>query len=175
MTSESRSNLSLPGSLTRDSRGDVFYAKGLRFSCTRCGGCCSGFSGYVYLSESDIDSIAGHIGIDKAVFVRRYTRTVRVYGETRLSLIEKTPFDCVFYREGCLIYGSRPYQCRSYPFWKRNVVSLREWDAASRNCPGMDRGELHTAREIERWLAHVPVYDVTRFDVLPFESGADEF
>jgi hypothetical protein len=94
-----------------------------------------------------------------------------VYGETRLSLVEKPPCDCVFYQEGCLIYPVRPYQCRSYPFWKKNLVSPREWSNAARSCPGVNRGRRHPLREIEAWIAQVPVYDVTRFDILPLTYG----
>jgi hypothetical protein len=143
-----------------------WYAQGLFFRCTGCGHCCSGYPGYVYLSEQDVDSIAGFLGLDKTRFLRRYTRLVRVFGEQRLSLLEKQPFDCVFWNGSCTVYPVRPYQCRSFPFWKQNVASPHHWERAGATCPGIGRGDVHTPQVIESWLKKVPCYDVRRFSSL---------
>ena len=50
----------------------VWYERGLRFSCTRCGNCCRNHGDYarVYLSERDVDAIAAFLDLDRARFLR---------------------------------------------------------------------------------------------------------
>jgi Fe-S-cluster containining protein len=145
------------------SDSERFYRNGLQFECLKCGSCCTGAPGYVYLSENDIVSIAGFLKKDKVSFIREYTRHVTVFGERRLSLIERKNYDCVFFKGICRIYEARPYQCRSFPFWKRHLVSEREWKRAGKRCPGIDRGRVYPAQEIDRLAKGTPVYDIERF------------
>ena len=144
-------------------RNQPFYDTGLKFECTRCGKCCSGFPGYVYLSEEEILSIANNLMLKPSQFIDSYTKIVRILGQHRLSLIEKPPFDCVFYEKGCMIYEARPYQCISYPFWRRHIVSLREWNKLGEFCPGINRGILFSKEEIEDLLNNVPDYNIVNF------------
>ncbi len=140
-----------------------FYHRGLQFECTRCGKCCTGYPGFVYLSENDIDSIAKFLKMSKGSFARKYTRSVHVFEEPRMSLTEKPPYDCVFWDGLCTIYPVRPYQCRSYPFWKRNLVSEREWEKVGSTCPGINRGRVHSRIEIDAWVQNVPSYKCETF------------
>ncbi len=145
----------------------VFYSKGLQFECTGCGRCCTGAPGFVYLSESDIERISNFLKMDKITFIKKYTFQVTVYGENRLSLKEKSNYDCIFYRDKkCLIYPVRPYQCRSYPFWKNNIKSRDRWERLSRDCPGIGRGKVYTKEEIEEIAFNVPDYDISRFRII---------
>ncbi|MFW6181483.1 MAG: YkgJ family cysteine cluster protein [Spirochaetota bacterium] len=141
----------------------LWYARGLAFQCTMCGHCCSGYPGYVYLSARDLDSIPEFLGMDKPLFMRRYTRVVQVYGERRLSLVEKPPCDCVFWNGSCAVYPVRPYQCRSFPFWKGILASRADWERAAISCPGIGRGPLHPPGEIQAWLHWEPCYDLRGF------------
>jgi Fe-S-cluster containining protein len=144
-----------------------FYGSGLQFECLRCGRCCTGAPGYVYLSEQDIASIADFLKKDKISFLGEYTRSVTLFGEHRISLTERTNYDCVFWKGGdCLIYDARPYQCRAYPFWKGHLVSVREWEKAAERCPGINRGPVHTAEEIEHIVDGTPRYNSDRFTSL---------
>lgn len=121
---------------------------GLRFSCTMCGSCCTGPSGFVLFTDDEADAMAAKVGLGREAFLARYTRDT-VLGR---SLAEKTsPFgqDCVFLdREAvpgkavCGLYEARPMQCRTWPFWKSNLSSKRAWEQASRGCPGMNHGPL---------------------------------
>jgi Fe-S-cluster containining protein len=144
-------------------RNQTPYEKGLQFECTRCGKCCTGFPGYVYLSEREITTIAHHLMMEPLLFIKNYTKIVRVFGEPRLSLIEKEHFDCVFFNEGCLIYEIRPYQCISYPFWRRHIMSLREWNKLGDFCPGINSGRLYSKEEIDYFLNNVPDYNTRNF------------
>jgi Fe-S-cluster containining protein len=84
-------------------------------------------------------------------FVETYCRWVpSPEGGEWLSLKEKANFDCVFWEGGCAVYSSRPLQCRTFPFWKNNLLSVRAWKSLS--CPGINRGELHSREAIESRL-----------------------
>lgn len=122
--------------------------RGLRFECTMCGSCCTGPSGFVLFTDEEADAMAGEVGVSRDEFIARYTR------DTSLgrSLAEKPSAfgqDCVFLdrekipgKAVCGLYGSRPTQCRTWPFWKSNLLSRRHWEHASKGCPGMNRGPL---------------------------------
>jgi len=142
-----------------------FYEKGLQFECLNCGRCCTGFPGYVYLSERDVRRAAGFLRLRPDAFVRRYTRVVPVFHERRLSLTEKGNYDCVFWSGGCAIYPARPYQCAAFPFWKRHLVSRAEWEKTASLCGGVDRGKVYTREEIDRIVSQLPCYDIERFSL----------
>lgn len=147
-----------------------FYKKGLQFECLKCGKCCSGFPGYVYLSEKDIDELAHFLGLDRRSFLKKYTRLVHVFNEPRLSLVEKARHDCVFWDKLCTVYPARPVQCRTYPFWKRHLVSEREWNRLSGFCPGINRGRVYSIKEIQYLMEQKPDYNLSRFSRdLPME------
>jgi len=129
----------------------AWYQHGLRFECTRCGKCCTGAPGFVWVDDAEIAAIA-EFRTEPLERVRElFTRLV---GNHR-SLREKANNDCVFYdrREGCTIYAVRPRQCRSWPFWERNVHSPEAWRQTCQECPGAGRGELISVEEITRRLS----------------------
>jgi Fe-S-cluster containining protein len=128
-----------------------WYEDGLRFECTRCGNCCGGAPGNVYVSEAEIDGIAERLGLDREAFVRRYTRRIRRQDGPHVSLVEKRNHDCIFFERGtgCTIYEDRPKQCRTWPFWRANLASRDEWQATAEDCPGMGRGERWSRERIE--------------------------
>lgn len=140
-----------------------FYSRGLQFECTRCGHCCTGFSGFVWLSETDIENISKFLGSDKVGFLKDYAKKVKFYGETRYSLIEKENYDCAFWDKLCIIYPVRPYQCKSYPYWKKYLVSEREWNKIQEFCSGVNGGRMYPKAEIEGFLKSVPNYDIREF------------
>jgi Fe-S-cluster containining protein len=123
----------------------AWYADGLRFACTRCGNCCGGAPGYVWISPEESCAIARQLGLMPEQFERVHTRPV---GKRR-SLLELKNGDCEFLvREAdgltrCAIHAVRPLQCRTWPFWKSNVVAERAWEQSARHCPGIGRGKRH--------------------------------
>jgi Fe-S-cluster containining protein len=130
-----------------------FYAEGLRFSCARCSACCRYESGYVFLSEKDIGLLAAGQKMDRDAFIKAYCRWVAFGGGVEhLSLKEKLNYDCIFWQDGCGVYAGRPLQCRTYPFWDSIMVSAEAWERAKSECPGMEKGELHSMSKIEAGL-----------------------
>ncbi|MCL2600022.1 MAG: YkgJ family cysteine cluster protein [Treponema sp.] len=137
-----------------------FHAAGLRFSCTRCSGCCRHEGGFVFLSERDLSRLAEGFGVDYASFVEAWCRWVPYTpGRERLSLKEKPNLDCVFWGAaasrgsgGCTVYDNRPLQCRAFPFWDLIMGSRGAWDRAGKDCPGINSGQLRSGDEIDGFL-----------------------
>jgi len=129
-----------------------WYSNGLKFSCTQCHSCCRHDPGYVFLSQPDLDTLCEFHHMDEKIFRRTFCRTVDFTFTKRLSLIEKTNFDCIFWDKGCTVYEARPLQCRSFPFWSSNLHDKDAWDASAIYCPGMNQGKIHTVATINEWL-----------------------
>ena len=122
----------------------------LRFECTQCGECCTnrGDYAYVYLSDPELNRLAGHLGLLPSEFRQRYTFEDE-YGWTQLYLEER----CVFLDPGtrrCSVYPARPTQCRTFPFWPGLVKDGRWTPEAHAICEGIGRGPRHPFAEIER-------------------------
>jgi Fe-S-cluster containining protein len=115
------------------------------------------------LSETDIGQLSAFLHIERHCFIEKYTRFVRVFHEQRLSLIEKAPYDCVFWNKDCTVYPARPIQCKTYPFWKRYLVSKREWNKIAEFCPGINRGKVYSRKEIDALINTVPYYNISKF------------
>jgi Fe-S-cluster containining protein len=129
---------------------EPWYQDGLRFRCTRCGHCCTGAPGVVWVTDAEIAAIAEYREEAPAQMKALYTYPVN--GER--SLREKANGDCVFYDRtaGCTIYPVRPAQCRTWPFWESNVRTPQDWQRTCAVCPGSGQGELISAEEITRRL-----------------------
>lgn len=127
-----------------------WYASGLGFECTRCGNCCSGPPGYVWVTKAEIEAIAKFLGRTDGTLDRTHLRRVAL----RRSLTERPGGDCIFLerdgkRAGCSIHPVRPKQCRTWPFWNENLRTDEAWNMAARNCPGMNHGPHHGFVAIE--------------------------
>ena len=164
---------------------DPWYAGGLKFTCTQCGNCCTGPSGYVWITEEEVERLAAHLNLTPREVLSRYCRKEG----RRWTLKERrTPqgnYDCIFLadaevdrpkrrelaagealplrKRGCSIYSVRPLQCRTWPFWQSNLASPEAWESASQKCPGLDRGgrsftkvEIETLRDAEDWPENPP-------------------
>jgi hypothetical protein len=125
-----------------------WYADGLRFACTKCGKCCTGEPGWVWVTEAELEKIAAFLGEPLAQVRGLYTKQ----GSRGLSLREKANNDCTFWdrKVGCTIYEVRPPQCRTWPFWESNIKSPQDWRETCEICPGSGQGELISAEEITR-------------------------
>ncbi len=128
-----------------------WYSNGLAFQCTQCGHCCSGpSSGYVWVDDSEISALAMQMGMADDIdgFERRFVRQVGA----RKSLVEYSDGDCIFLdpqSRNCVVYESRPIQCRTWPFWNRNLESHQAWQNTAMSCPGCNRGMVIPLEAIE--------------------------
>ena len=131
-----------------------WYADGLAFDCTRCGNCCSGAPGHVWVTADEIRRIAAYCGVTEAAFYKQHIRRVG-FGH---SLLELPGGDCEFLERlpdgltGCRIHAVRPVQCRTWPFWKSNLESRERWERTGQNCPGINRGSRIALPQIKALL-----------------------
>ncbi len=122
-----------------------WYEKGLRFTCTQCGNCCSGPPGYVWFTSEEGHAIAKHIGLSYEQFLEKHAV---LKGRAWSLRDHETAYghDCTFLvrddkgQGRCSIYEERPMQCRTWPFWPDNLQSKTSWRQAAARCPGMKAG-----------------------------------
>ena len=129
---------------------EPWYAGGLAFECTRCGNCCTGDPGFVWVTDEELEAIAAFLGRPVREVRDLYARKSR----GRVTLRERANGDCVFFdaRKGCTVYPVRPAQCRTWPFWESNVATPEDWERTCRVCPGSGKGEVIPVEEITRRL-----------------------
>ena len=130
-----------------------WYGSGLSFECTRCGACCTGAPGYVWVDAEEIGQLAAFRGETSEEFARTFVRRV---GD-RYSLIEKPGGDCVFWSSevGCTVYSARPIQCQTWPFWPENIETSESWEQVTRICPGSGKGRWFSVEEVAASAARV--------------------
>ncbi|MPZ48856.1 MAG: YkgJ family cysteine cluster protein [Dehalococcoidia bacterium] len=122
-----------------DSPRERWFEGGLRFQCTSCGKCCTGSSGSVQVSTADLERLANFFELPAGTFARRYTRVTK----GRRALIDGPgSHDCVFLTgKTCSVYEARPTQCRTYPWWIRNIRDPESWQEAGEVCEGINHPE----------------------------------
>ncbi len=125
-----------------------FFDQGLRFECQRCGACCTGEPGFIFVNMREIVQIARYISRDPSGFIDEYLYPFR----TGYSIKEHDDGRCLFYQEGCTIYPVRPEQCRTFPFWFENLRSLKKWRKVTRECPGIDKGSTYSKEQILEFI-----------------------
>lgn len=125
-----------------------WYQDGLSFECTQCGACCSGEPGFVFVDQDEIEAMAATMKMEVPAFEHKFTRRVG----NRVSLVEYPDGDCIFLdpkSRHCLVYQSRPIQCRTWPFWDSTLETKADWEETCEVCPGAGTGKLYALEEIE--------------------------
>jgi len=127
---------------------DEWYEKGLRFTCTQCGNCCTGPPGAVWFTKTEGKAMAKQLEISVESFYLQYARKLG----NKWSLTERVvqgKYDCVFLdrsteKPSCSLYEGRPMQCRTWPFWPEILQSKASWERTKQQtpCPGMGNGNL---------------------------------
>jgi hypothetical protein len=134
---------------------DPWYRDGLAFACTRCGKCCTGAPGYVWVNADEIAAIAKHRNETLEQFSGKFVRRV---GD-RYSLVERPGGDCIFWssESGCTVYPARPAQCQTWPFWPENIADEASWDRVCVTCPGSsaEGARVFSLEEIRATAARV--------------------
>jgi len=126
-----------------------WYHDGLRFACTECGDCCVGEPGFVWVNKEEIETLAAELKLEVSQFEQMYVRRIGI----RKSLKELSNGDCVFFdkkKRACIVYGVRPRQCRTWPFWNSNLRTPKSWESTRKACPGCGKGRLHRLGRIEQ-------------------------
>lgn len=107
-------------------------------ACASCGGkCCTGESGYIFVTINEIKKIAQHLDLSVNDFGVKYLYKKDYKYSINEVRQEDGSYECVFFDKkigGCKIYEVRPSQCMKFPFWeyyKTRVDELKE------ECPGI--------------------------------------
>jgi len=116
---------------------------GLPFDCTGCGDCCQ-VEGDVWLSPSEATDMAASLKLSPQSFDDAHCDVI-AEGSGWRRLISVAPSasglggGCTFLTAegGCGVYGTRPQQCISYPFWPRILRSPESWDREIGACEGI--------------------------------------
>ncbi len=131
-----------------------FFENGLRFECQRCGRCCTGEPGTVYVAPDEIKAIAEFLKIDESRFKKEYLYPYK----DSYSIKELSDGSCIFYKDNsCLIYPVRPRQCKAYPFWLKNLRNEDRWNQVARECPGVGKGRVYDVEEILEIVSISPI------------------
>ena len=110
------------------------------FECHRCGHCCSGGSGYVWVEETELEDLAGAMEMETGAFSERYLRRVADprTGAERLSLREEGGRCALLVGTNqCSVYTARPEHCRQFPYWPRVLEDEDSFEQARSTCPGI--------------------------------------
>ena len=106
-------------------------------ACQECKGkCCTGESGYIYVTKSEALAISEILSIDIKELVSKYLFKKGYKYSIKENKIDDN-YECVFFdRElnACKIYEARPNQCKTFPFWdyyKSRIGELKD------ECPGI--------------------------------------
>ncbi len=139
--------------LTPENKKAPWYIAGLHFECVQCGRCCSGpAAGYVWVGRKEIKLISDFLKETVGQVRQKYLRRIGL----RTSIVEEpNTRDCIFLKKIndqriCMIYPVRPNQCRTWPFWPSNLTDADAWNRAVQKCRGINRGRVHSFKEIEK-------------------------
>ena len=129
-------------------KSEKWWSEGVRFECQGSGRCCVSRDSYglVYLTLEDRRRLAAELQLSLRDFTRQYCkRDMSLY-----YLDDRGSKNCIFLRgKQCGVYNGRPTQCRTWPFWPE-VMNARTWKKeVSAFCPGIGKGRLWTAEEIQ--------------------------
>jgi len=126
-----------------------------RFACHRCGHCCSGGAGYVWLEDGEIERLASRLGMSPAAFEREHVRVVPdpKSGALRKSLREEQTHDAggrcrlLHGTNECSVYEDRPQHCRQFPYWEAVLEDKAAFEQARDVCPGITAEPTAESRE----------------------------
>ncbi|MBL8861312.1 MAG: YkgJ family cysteine cluster protein [Planctomycetes bacterium] len=125
----------------REREAGLGAAVPFRFACTRCGHCCSGGTGHVWLEESELGPLATALGMELEAFTALHVRGCAdpSDGASRLALVERADGRCALLEGSstCRAYHARPVHCRTFPHWPRVHAGGAAFEAARATCPGI--------------------------------------
>ncbi|WP_321777860.1 YkgJ family cysteine cluster protein [Sulfurimonas sp.] len=106
-------------------------------ACSDCEGrCCTGESGYIYVTKAEIQNISKLLNFKEEDFVKDYLYK-KGYKYSIKEIKYDDSYECVFYNrdiKACSIYDERPSQCRTFPFWDYYKTRL---DELKKECSGV--------------------------------------
>ena len=112
-------------------------------ACKTCKGqCCRGQAGYIWVKADEIKAMTEIKQIDVNKFSRQFLRRVKGRLSLQERIINNEYFCCLFDPADCkcTVYGARPKQCRTYPFWKEYKKNPKH---LANECPGVSLHKIY--------------------------------
>lgn len=103
------------------------------FKCTRCGFCCRGET-TVSLDQNDRKNMAQSLGIGEQELEARFLRRT-----ADIIQMKTEEGHCIFYRDGCLVHGGRPWRCAQWPLVPALLNGEDNFLIISDSCPGINK------------------------------------
>jgi Fe-S-cluster containining protein len=101
--------------------------------------------GFVYLTYADRKRMAAELKLTVRQFTEKHCDR-----EDGWVYLKNPDQDCEFLDgKRCTVYEGRPTQCRTWPFWPENLNAKTWNNEVAPFCPGVGKGKLYTAKEIE--------------------------
>ncbi len=125
---------------------DLIYKEGYPYrfnpsACASCQGrCCTGESGYIFVSKDEIEKIAQFLNVEVQNFIDTYLFK-KGYKYSIKEKVFNGSHECAFYERelnSCGVYGARPIQCQTFPFWDYFKTRV---DVLKKECPGIVTGD----------------------------------
>ena len=117
---------------------DDYSYKFDELKCNDCeGNCCIGESGYIWITNEQIDVLAKYLNMSQEDTIKKYLYKVGYKYSIKEKQLSKTNFACVFFdtiKKQCSIYDVRPTQCRTFPFWEYFKDKI---DEVKEECPAI--------------------------------------
>lgn len=106
----------------------------LAFDCKMCGRCCEGLGGII-LTQYDLQRLYEHMGLSKTEFIKSYAEM----RNGKLGIKTGADGFCVFFEagKGCAVHIAKPNVCRTWPFFRGNLVDEESLSLAKEYCPGI--------------------------------------
>ena len=102
------------------------------FKCQQCGECCKGYGG-TFVTENEIEVIAGYLNTDVENFVDNYCQ---MSGEKQVLAQGRDAY-CIFWDKLCTIHPVKPRMCRNWPFIKSILVDINNLHIMATLCSGI--------------------------------------
>lgn len=102
------------------------------FKCKNCGDCCNGYGG-TFITDKDIQVIAGYINVNPDRFIEEYCQM----SGGKPVLIQAGNGYCIFWDKLCKIHPVKPRMCKQWPFIKSVLIDINNWHIMAALCPGI--------------------------------------
>jgi Fe-S-cluster containining protein len=112
---KSRDHTTETDDLTRRLHAEAFRI----IDCTRCANCCRTMT--VVLTHSDVDRIAGHLGMATDAFINKYLEA----NESGEFVVRQKPCSFLGADGRCTIYDIRPTACQEFPHTDKGGFEFR--------------------------------------------------
>lgn len=130
----------------------------MNFACQEsCGGKCCTFAwqgddnSFIFLTKFDQFRLISFLrkSLESFAQLGEFSFTGFIDKPSRQWYLTGDSNGCQFFKDGkCTVYEARPTQCRTFPYWPRNIVDGKFTTDVTNSCPGINLGNSLQADEL---------------------------